>query len=454
VLSADDVDKRLLKALHIAAEKHPATQEAEDDLLALCVQHGPRALAAAVLDTGLDAGDFSRAPHRAAFAAMAKRHTEGVEWDSTTVLADTAGRVTADQMADWLHRHTERKLSTEYARIVVEGSQARRAWAVCWSCMDTLACRDAPAAEAATEAIASLAAVLERRARSRYDRDAAFEAVLTDGLSGRRPGLSTGWPGLDRLLEDALCPGHLVIIAARPGMGKTAIGVQLAAHVAQSGLRVGFLSLEEGPEALIRRAIIQRSGVPRWAWPNSEAAVRRATADVHALPVEFEDVGGASILELGEHAHRLVREGASLLVVDYVGLIRGTGAYKGNRTAEVGEVSRGLKGLASKLSVPVVALAQLNRGVEGRADKRPNLADLRDSGEIEQDAHAVMFPYRPGYQRRDNEDDPGAELIVAKNRSGPVGVVKVAWRAQAARYDSIEQRSQAPELDSAGRRIA
>lgn len=271
-----------------------------------------------------------------------------------------------------------------------------------------------------------------------------FSAVVDDVLGtaetvynrgGGLSGISTGLASLDAMLG-GLHPADLTILAGRPSMGKTALATDIGCNVARDGLPVGFFSLEMSAEQIGARIVSAAAGVPghkmrQGTMSAAEIGRYMAAGDaVKALPLFVDDTAALSISALRSRARRMHRQhGIRLLIVDYLQLCSG-GDRRDGRTAEVSEITRGLKALAKELSVPVLALSQLSRAVEQRTDKRPQLSDLRESGSIEQDADAVLFVYRGEYylERSDKRGSPDhiasmgqAELIVAKQRHGPTG---------------------------------
>jgi replicative DNA helicase len=230
--------------------------------------------------------------------------------------------------------------------------------------------------------------------------------------------------GFDEM-TGGLEPGQLVIVAARPSVGKTVLGCNIAAHVAAGGSSVLFFTLEMTRREIAARILAARSGVSvqemragtrdRDDWDQMNTAV----ASSASWKLFIDDSPAVSVAYVRAKARRIQRtHGLGLLVIDYLGLMRGTGD---NRAQEVGSISRGLKALAKELKVPVVALAQLNRASEGRLDRRPTLADLRDSGEIEQDADIVAMLHRESMHREAPEWEGLAQLLIRKSRNGPTG---------------------------------
>jgi replicative DNA helicase len=270
---------------------------------------------------------------------------------------------------------------------------------------------------------------------------------------GEVTGVESGFEDLDRMTT-GFHKSDLVILAARPAMGKTALALNAIWHAAGlKGLPVAIFSLEMSKEQLVQRLISQvtrirtqdlRSGnVGAEDWPK----LVRGVAEVARAPIWIDDTAGITLLEMRAKVRRLASRlnargetPLSLVVVDYLQLMVGQGARAENRQQEIAEISRGLKVLARDLNIPVVAIAQLSRAVEQRHDKRPLLSDLRDSGSIEQDADMVMFLYRDEYYNPDSDDKGIAEVIVGKHRNGPTGKVQLAWLEQYTKFASLARR--------------
>jgi len=270
---------------------------------------------------------------------------------------------------------------------------------------------------------------------------------------GQVTGVESGFEDLDQKTT-GFHKSDLVILAARPAMGKTAMALNILWHAAGvKGLPVAIFSLEMSKEQLVQRLISQitrirtqdlRSGnVKAEDWPK----LVRGVAEVSRASIWIDDTAGITLMEMRAKvrrlASRLSAQGEvplSLVVVDYLQLMVGQGSRSDNRQQEVAEISRGLKVLARDLNVPVLAVAQLSRAVEQRHDKRPLLSDLRDSGSIEQDADMVMFLYRDEYYNPDSDDKGIAEVIVGKHRNGPTGKVQLAWLEQYTKFASLARR--------------
>lgn len=257
-------------------------------------------------------------------------------------------------------------------------------------------------------------------------------------------GVSTGYRNLDNVTA-GLQRGDLIILAGRPSMGKTSLALNIAENVGiNQELPVAVFSMEMGSEQLAQRLI---SSVGRIDAQNlrkghlSDEEWDKFTAAVHRLenkPVYIDDTPGLTISELSSRARRLVNQAGplGLIVVDYIQLMQGQGRRDSdNRAQELSEISRGLKGLAKELSVPVIVLSQLNRSVDSRSDRRPMMSDLRESGAIEQDADIIMFIYRDVVYNKDTPDKNTAEIIIAKQRNGPIGTLRMTFMGGNTRFE-------------------
>jgi replicative DNA helicase len=260
---------------------------------------------------------------------------------------------------------------------------------------------------------------------------------------GTLSGLDTGFADLNRM-TDGLQPGELIIVAARPSMGKTSFAMNIAEHVAiQSGLPVAIFSMEMPVAQLALRMISSLGRVDQKRLRNGDLSDEdwpRVTSAITLLTqarLFIDDTAGLSPAELRARTRRLKREhGLGLIVVDYLQLMQVPGNRE-NRATEISEISRSLKALAKEMNIPVIALSQLNRSLEQRQDKRPIMADLRESGAIEQDADLICFIYRDEYYHPDSPKKGIAEIIIAKHRNGPTGSMELWFRGQFTRFDSI-----------------
>jgi len=261
-------------------------------------------------------------------------------------------------------------------------------------------------------------------------------------------GIRTGYRDLDNMTA-GLQRSDLIILAARPAMGKTTLVTNLAYNVATIEKKpVLFFSLEMSKEQLVDRMLADASGVDSWnirtgnLSDNDFAKLSEAMGEMAEAPIYIDDTPGLSILEMRTKARRLAHEGEiGLIIVDYLQLMQATNNHNGNRVQEVSEISRGLKLIARELNVPLIALSQLSRSVESRTPPIPQLADLRESGSIEQDADIVSFIYRPGYYEPDNPEVQNiTDLIIAKHRNGPVGKIQLYFHPERLRFMSLDRR--------------
>ncbi len=267
---------------------------------------------------------------------------------------------------------------------------------------------------------------------------------------GALRGLKTGFRDLDNKTA-GLQPGDLIIVGARPAMGKTTFAQNLAYNVATINRRgVLFFSMEMAKSEIVDRMIADVASVDSWKIRTGNisdedfAQIGDALGEMGEVPLLLDDTSSMTILELRNKARRAAHDNdIGLVIVDYLQLLQGSDRYAGNRVQEVTEISRGLKTLARELEIPVIALAQLSRGVTGRDDPRPVLSDLRESGSIEQDADLVMFLHRPDYYRQNQDDfEPTniTELIIAKHRHGPVGKIELYFHPELLRFMSLDKK--------------
>jgi replicative DNA helicase len=310
--------------------------------------------------------------------------------------------------------------------------------------------------------------------------DLAANAYKRDG---KLSGIATGLRDLDTKMG-GLQHSDLIIVAGRPGMGKTALSTNIAYNVARAyqgevqadgtmkavnGGIVGFFSCEMSAEQLATRIIAERTGIPsstirRGGITESDfEKIRDYSIELQSLPFYIDETGGLSIAQLTARARRLKRQkGLDLLVIDYIQLLQGSSKRSDNRVQEITEITTSLKALAKELNVPVIALSQLSRQVESRDDKRPQLSDLRESGSIEQDADVVIFVYREEYYLANKEPRAGtpeyekwqldmslvhgkAEVIIGKQRHGPTGTVELHFDASVTRFGDLTQDGHLPD---------
>lgn len=271
----------------------------------------------------------------------------------------------------------------------------------------------------------------------------AFEGIIYKAEHpGEITGVRTKLIGLDRILN-GLQKSDLIILAARPSMGKTALALNIATNAAHIGATVVIFSLEMSKVQIVQRLLSTLSGVNSQKLKTGNLSNEEmeelisAVDEIAGLKLHIDDTAGISLIEMRSKLRRLAHEtGVDLVVIDYLQLMQGARAE--NRQQEISEISRSLKALAREMDVPVLALSQLSRSVELRADKKPQLSDLRESGSLEQDADIVMFLYRDEYYNRDDETNRNlAELIIAKNRNGPTTSIGLQFQKEIMRFGDL-----------------
>ena len=276
----------------------------------------------------------------------------------------------------------------------------------------------------------------------------ALEKIENSAKSdGNVTGIPTGFSDLDYRTA-GLQPSDLILIAARPSMGKTAFVLNVAQHVAfHEDLCTAIFSLEMSKEQLVNRMFSLESHVDAQLLRTGNLSdsdwekLIEGAGVIGNSKLIIDDTPGISISELRSKCRKYKLEhGLKLIIIDYLQLMSGSGRGSESRQQEISEISRSLKGLARELGVPVIALSQLSRAVEQRPDHRPMLSDLRESGAIEQDADVVMFIYRDDYYHHDTEEKGVSEIIIAKQRNGPIGTVKLAWLAHLTKFGNLEPK--------------
>jgi len=413
--------------------------------------------------------DFYREANRAIFQTMVELSERNQPVDAITLtealrakglLEEVGG---AAYIAHLVTRVPSAANIAHYARIVREKSVLRRLVSVTTSLANEAYERQSDVDEFLDEAEHRIFEIAERRIAPSFHtmQDLTRESLrLIEQLYERRElvtGVPTGFTDLDRLTA-GLQPSDLIIIAARPSMGKTALALNIAAYAALEAdppVGVAFFSLEMSKEQLVLRLLCSEARVDsakvRSGYLRAEDFPRlaQAAARLSEAPIFVDDSSDISPIVLKAKCRRLARERSvrlGLIIVDYLQLMRPSRPAD-SREREISEISRSLKALAKELKVPVVALSQLNRQVENRADRRPLLADLRESGAIEQDADVIAFIYRDEVYNKNSKDVGVAEIIVAKQRNGPVDTVKLTFLPQYTRFENYI--SEAPYSDEA-----
>ncbi len=410
----------------------------------------------------LHEGDFYRFEHRMVFGAIGALINASKPADVITVFEQLLGQGKAEEIGGLAYLNALAQYVPSagnirrYAEIVRERSVLRKLV----SASDEISTtafnpQGRPVATILDEAEQKIFNIGEEGARNRQGFQAMDTLVvaLLDRVQEMADnpndvtGVPTGFYDLDRMTA-GFQAGDLIVLAARPSMGKTALAINIAEHVAlNEGLPVAVFSMEMGAAQLAVRIVgsigridqshLRTGKLTDEEWPRLTEAIEK----LRTISLHIDESAGLTSSELRANARRLSRQCGKLglIVVDYLQLMSGSGNSDGeNRATELGEISRGLKMLAKELQCPVMALSQLNRSVESRPDKRPMMSDLRESGAIEQDADIIMFIYRDEYYTKDACKEPGvAEVIIAKQRNGPTGVVKLAFLKPITKFESL-----------------
>jgi replicative DNA helicase len=399
--------------------------------------------------------DFYRDAHRKIMGAMVDLSARMEPIDLVTLADALKGRNELQDVggATYLAELVERVPTAAnvgyYARIVKDKAILRQL--IRTTNEIAMRCYEAPAEveNFVDEAEHSVYQIAERKTRPSFFRvrDIVVESMkAVEQLYERRElvtGVPSGFTDLDRKTA-GLQSGDLIIVAGRPSMGKTALALNVAQHAAlDARTGVAVFSLEMSKEQLVFRLLCSEARVDQSKVRAGFAAERDypklaiAAERLAEAPIYIDDTPALGVMELRAKARRLKREreaNLGVIVVDYLQLMRGT--TSDSREQEISSISRSLKALAKELSVPVIALSQLNRQVESRADKRPVMADLRESGAIEQDADVILFLYRPWVYDPKNADEREAEIIIGKQRNGPIGTVPLTFFAEYTRFEN------------------
>lgn len=388
------------------------------------------------------AADFYRTDHRTIFTGMAAIAKKGQPFDPITI-AD------AVELRDWTYVvNLSRSVGTawnvrQYAAIVRDKSLERKLL-IAADDLSLLAREHGDAGEKLDKAATMIASISDRRSQGGPQTVREMLSAWIDALQaaqdrgGGLVGISTGFEELDTNLS-GLCPSDLIILAARPSMGKTSLAMNIAENVSFAGKKVLVFSMEMSKEQLLSRSVSSVGGIDfdkvRRATMNDEEMARMtaATGRLIASGLSIDDTPALTVLEVRARARRAARTGIDLIVVDYLGLMTGKGE---NKNIEVGAISSGLKALAKELKIPVLVLAQLNRGVDQRPDKRPAMSDLRDSGSIEQDADVILMIYRDEVYNEQSPAKGTAEILIRKQRQGPLGMVRLNFKGQFCRFEN------------------
>ena len=443
----------------VAAERTlPHNLEAERSVLGAILVHNDAFNFAAQV---IEPADFYRDAHRRIFDKMISLNERNHAIDFVTLkeelarngeLDEVGGPAYVASLADGVPRATNVEY---YARIVKEKSTLRNLIDAASKIVTNAYEADQESDLILDEAESAIFAVADDRLKSGFVamRDLVKESFpkIEKLFEQKRliTGVPSGFVDLDEMTR-GLQGGDLVIVAARPSMGKTSLVLNIAQYVAALGDHVvGFFSLEMSKESLFLRLLTSEAQIDGHRLMsgaiggNDYHRISHALEKLNAMSLFIDDTANVGVLEMRAKSRRLQSEhGLNLLVVDYIQLMTGRGRFE-NRTLELASISRSLKGLAKELNVPIVVLSQLSRAPEARSDHRPQLSDLRESGALEQDADVVILIYRDDVYNKDpNSPDAGtAELILAKQRNGPTGVVRLAFLREQTRFANLAQGS-------------
>jgi replicative DNA helicase len=400
----------------------------------------------------LRAADFADRYHCNVFAAARRLHNCGEPVDVITVLGELGDKIAppGQGWGTYLSGLSDGGLISlgnlgHHAKLVARESRRREYLAVMADAVNKAKVAGADADEIATQASLKLGRIAEQReiARPEPMRE-VMRAELRDLDERRNSGKSVGHPtGFDALdeLVCGLVPGHLVVVAGRPSMGKSSFARNVLVHLAKQGHGCIFFSLEMTKDEIGRAAVSSESRVNLQSIRTGDLCtseydrVVEGMAALHSDKLVLVDRPALSVAEIRTITRAYAaRHELDVVAVDYLQLATGEGS---NREQEIASITRGLKALAVELKIAVVALSQLNRGLESRTDKRPRLADLRESGSIEQDADEVVFLYRDEYYNPNTEQKDTAEVALGKSRNGPVGMVLLKWLGWCTRFENL-----------------
>ncbi len=403
--------------------------------------------------------DFYRSAHQKIFNVMLKLNDEGKAVDLITVTEDLAATKSLEEVGGVtylgeLAGSVPTAANVEYyARIVEEKSLLRRLIRTATNIAQEGYSREDEVDELLGEAEKNIMAVAQRKNSGSFENIKDVLVRTYDNIEvlanrkGDVTGIPTGFAELDRMTA-GFQRNDLIIVAARPSVGKTAFALNIAQNVAtKTDENVAIFSLEMGAEQLVMRMLCAEGNINAQNLRTgalTDEDWRKLTMAMGSLSnagIYIDDTPGVRIGEIRAKSRRLKQEhGLGMIMIDYLQLIQGNGRSGENRQQEVSEISRSLKALARELEVPVIALSQLSRGVEQRQDKRPMMSDIRESGSIEQDADIVAFLYRDDYYDKESENKNIIEIIIAKQRNGPVGTVSLAFVKEYNKFVNLERR--------------
>lgn len=434
----------------------PQALEAEESVLGALLLDKDAIIKVADL---ISSEDFYRPDHRCIFEALLRLYEKRMPLDVVT-LTDELERTKqleeaggASLIATLTGRVPTAAHVIHYARIVREKSTLRRLISAAGQITELGFQESRPVDEIVDESERLIFQVAQNTVRQQFE---PIKEVLIRSFErmeelhnnrGQTRGVPTGFRDLDGLLS-GLQASDLIIIAARPSMGKTSFALNIAHHAAiHHKVPIGFFSLEQSKDQLIDRLVAGEAAVDSWKLRTGNLAnedferLHTAMGTLADAPFFIDDTPNLTVMEVRTKARRLQAEhGLGLIIVDYLQLMQGRQSRDANRVQEISDISRGLKGIARELNVPLIALSQLSRAVEQRPNHQPQLSDLRESGSIEQDADVVMFLYREDYYNPETEQKNIAQCLLRKHRNGPVGQIDLFFIPEQTKFRSIDRK--------------
>ena len=435
----------------------PHSKEAEQSVIGSMIMDKDAIVVASEL---LSADDFYIRQYGVLFEAMTELFQEGKPADLVTILDKLKEKDVSPEVCgmEFIRDVTDAVPTSAnikyYAEIVAEKALARKLIKITEGIANTCYLDKESMDVVLEETEKQVFNIIQRRGGGDYEdiKDVVLRALKNIEIAaksqGRITGIATGFRDLDYKMA-GLQRSDLVLIAARPSMGKTAFVLNLAEYIAlHSHVTTAIFSLEMSKEQLINRLLAMNSRVDSQNIRTGDlkdsewADLMESARHIGESGLVIDDTPGISISELRSKCRKLkLEKNLGIVIIDYLQLMSGSGKSE-SRQQEISEISRSLKALAREINCPVVALSQLSRAVEQRPDKRPMLSDLRESGAIEQDADVVMFIYRDEYYNKDTEEPGVTEIIIGKQRNGPTGTVKLKWMGQIQKFGNLEMREQ------------
>ncbi|WP_226038277.1 replicative DNA helicase [Aquibacillus saliphilus] len=417
--------------------------------------------------------DFYRASHQRIFGAMMSLSDKGEPIDLVTVTTLLANEKVLDEiggvsyLSDLANSVPTAANVVYYSRIVEEKGLLRRLIRTATDIVTSGFSREEEVDEVLNDAEKTILEVSNRKNSGAFKNIKDVLIDVYDNIEQLQhnnsdvTGIATGFRDLDKITS-GFQRNDLIIVAARPSVGKTAFALNVAQNVAiKTNENVAIFSLEMGADQLVSRMLCAEGNIDAQRLRNGTleaedwGKLTMAMGSLSNAGIFIDDTPGIRVNEIRTKCRRLKQEhGLGMILIDYMQLIQGSANSKENRQQEVSEISRSLKGLAKELNVPLVALSQLSRGVESRQDKRPMMSDLRESGSIEQDADIVGFLYRDDYYDQESEKQNIIEIILAKQRNGPIGTVELAFVKEYNKFVDLDHRYSESDVPPVGASVA